>query len=120
MVTLQHRSLLESPEKAEGFDSPTMVWSSAAPWEKKRTARFLCPKQKNILEMLHIIFHSQFWFLRRNIRQDVPWPGMSPVAGKMAERRLLWKQQAGDRSKKAAPIPQRNRGGPEHLSSGHC
>lgn len=72
---------------------------------KKRTARFLCPKQKNILEMLHIIHHSQLWYIRINTRQDVPWPGMNPVAGEKAERRLLWEHQAGDRSEKAAPNP---------------
>lgn len=101
--------------RAEGLQQPHHGLGLCCTLRKKRTARFLCPRQKNILEMLRIICHSQLWYIRRNTRQDVPWPGVNPVAGEKAERRLLWEHQVGDRSKKRSP--KSPRGTEEFLST---
>lgn len=103
-------AFLRAQRRAEGLWQPQYGLGLCCTLGKKRTARFLCLKQKNILKMLHIICHSQLWYRRRNTRQDVPWPGMDPAAGEKVEKRLLWEPEAGDRSKKAAPNPPEEQG----------
>lgn len=102
MVTLQHWSLLKTPEK--GRRTLTVPpWSRAVLHLAETELPGFSAPNKNILEMLHIICHSQLWYIRRNTRQDIPWPGMNPVAGEKAERKLPWSKK--DRYKKAAPNP---------------